>query len=104
MTNPINPANRGASNPVNNGAGKASQNNVDNAKADAKPNTTSTDTVSLSAGSQQVIELQTQLKNTSEVDSAKVEAIKQEIAKGNYPLDPEKIAENMINLEKSLLE
>lgn len=105
MTNPINPLNRGASGSVSNNAGKPQ--NTNNAAGDEarKPSATAgEDTVSLSQGSQQVIELQQQLKSAPEVDSAKVEAIKQEIARGNYPLDPEKIAENLINLEKSLLE
>ena len=101
MTNPINPLNRTSTGAVSSNAGKPQNSN--NTKADAKAST-SEDTVSLSKGSLQVIELQQQLKNTPEVDSAKVEAIKQEIAKGNYPLDPDKIAQNLINLEKSLLE
>ncbi len=103
MSNPINPVNRGTNSPVNINSGKA-QNKADAADSKTRPSSPSEDTVSLSEGSQQVIELQSQLKNAPEVDSAKVEAIKQEIARGNYPLDPEKIAENLINLEKSLLE
>ena len=103
MTNPINPFNRPAASPVNNDASKAPS------KSSTSTDNTGTaniaqDTVSLSKGSQQVIELQQRLNNTAEIDSAKVEAIKQEIAKGNYPLDPEKIAENMISLEQSLIE
>lgn len=105
MTNPINPLNRGTGGAVSTNSGKAqgaSNTSTDDAK---KPSSSgSEDTVSLSQGSQQVIELQQQLKSAPEVDSAKVEAIKQEIARGNYPLDAEKIAENLINLEKSLLE
>ncbi len=103
MTNPVNSVNRGGNNPVNINSGKA-QTKAETSNTANRPASAGEDTVSLSEGSQQVIELQTQLKNIPEVDSAKVEAIKQEIAKGNYPLDPEKIAENLINLEKSLLE
>ncbi len=105
MTNPINPLNRGTNGSVNNSTGKPqSANNTAGDEARKPAASGGEDTVSLSQGSQQVIELQQQLKSAPEVDSAKVEAIKQEIARGNYPLDPDKIAENLINLEKSLLE
>jgi len=103
MTNPINPFNRPATSPVNNNSSKApSKDSADVGNSGAS--NAAQDTVSLSRGSQQVIELQQRLNNTPEIDSVKVEAIKQEIAKGNYPLDPEKIAENMISLEQSLIE
>lgn len=102
MTNPINPVNRPTTNPVNNNTGKAQSN--DSAASSNSSSASVEDTVSLSQGSQQVIELQQRLKSTPEIDSVKVEAIKQEIAKGNYPLDPEKIAENLISLEQSLIE
>ncbi len=102
MTSPINPFNRSTAANVGNSAVKANEKQqAPAAKSNSSP---ANDTVSLSDSSQQVISLQQQLKNAPEVDSAKVEAIKQEIANGNYPLDAEKIAENMINLEKSLLE
>lgn len=103
MTNPINPANRTATNSVNSNTAKA-QNKEPVASNPAASSPASKDTVSLSSQSQQVIELQQHLKNTSGIDSARVDAIKQEIALGNYPLDPEKIAENLINLEQSLIE
>lgn len=103
MTNPINPFSRPAASPVNNDSSKTpSKNSTSTGNTGANNN--AQDTVSLSKGSQQVIELQQRLNSTPEIDSVKVEAIKQEIAKGNYPLDPEKIAENMISLEQSLIE
>jgi negative regulator of flagellin synthesis FlgM len=64
----------------------------------------SEDTVSLSEQSLQVRELQQQLDKIPEVDADKVKAIKQAIAQGNYPLDPAKIAANLLNLEKALSE
>lgn len=33
------------------------------------------------------------------VDSARIERIKQAIASGNYPVDPDKIAEKMLDLD-----
>ncbi len=101
MTNPINPINRTNSGTVSNNTGKPqTQERMETARTSRNAE----DTVSLSEGSQQVLELQNTLNNIPEVDTARVEAIKQEIAAGNYPLDPVKIAENMIDLEKSLLE
>jgi len=100
MNNPINPINRSPVNPINTGAGKAQETKESTNNNSANNDASSKETVSLSSQS----ELTLHLNNASEVDSAKVEALKQEIAKGNYPLDAQKIAENMISLEKSLLE
>lgn len=102
MTNPINPIGRSSVGTISSNTEKAQTKN--NSEGNTSSSVSNEDTVSLSQKSQQVIELQQQLKNTSEVDSAKVEAIKQEIANGNYPLDAEKIAENLINLEQTLIE
>jgi len=98
MNNPINPINRSPASPINTNAGKAQT--KESTESTTGNGAGSRETVNLS--SQSVLKLH--LSNASEVDSAKVEALKQEIAKGNYPLDPQKIAENMINLEQSLLE
>lgn len=102
MTNPINPLGRTSAGTINSNTAKTQS--KDSAESSTTGNARTEDTVSLSQESQQVIELQQRIKNAPEIDSAKVEAIKQEIARGNYPLDPEKIAENLINLEQSLIE
>jgi len=100
MTNPINPLGRTSAGSINSNTAKTQS----TAESGTAGNARTEDTVSLSQESQQVIELQQRIKNAPEIDSAKVEAIKQEIARGNYPLDAEKIAENLINLEQSLIE
>ena len=106
MTNPINPP----VNPLGRSTTGAISSNSEKpaAKNDAGNSTSNTvasdDTVSLSSKSQQVAGLQQQLKDSPVVDQVKVDAIKQEIANGNYPLDAQKIAENLINLEQSLIE
>jgi len=104
MTNPINPRvdslNRSTTASVGNEKAQAKSNNADNTTGAIA----SEDTVSLSQESQQVASLQQQLKDSSAIDQVKVDAIKQEIANGNYPLDTQKIAENLINLEQSLIE
>jgi len=106
MTNPINPINRGAANSVNNHSTASSRATDSNADVLAKNgnNAESEDTVSLSSRSQQVIELQQHLDSSTGIDRARVDAIKQQIAEGNYPLDAEKIAENMLKIEQSLIE
>ena len=100
MTNPINNINRPATDALSNSNSKAKA--KESAETSTSPRPPSEDTVSLSAESSQVRSLQQQLDAVPEVDVEKVEAIKREIAKGNYPLDPERIAENLINLEKAL--
>jgi len=99
MNNPINPINRPPANPINTGSAKE-QAAKENTESTANNGANAQETVSLSAQS----ELKLHHNNASEVDSTKVEALKQEMAKGNYPLDPQKIAKNIINLEKSLIE
>ena len=104
MTSPINNINRSVTDALTNSASNA------RSKTSAEPPTgtgvqpTADDTVSLSKESVHIRELQQQLDSISEIDSEKVNAIKQEIAKGNYPIDSDRIAENLISLEKALLE
>lgn len=105
MTNPINPLGRSVTGSVNSNTERSQSNKAaDNAESSSTSRTSTEDTVSLSQESQQVSGLQQQLKDSPAIDQAKVDSIKQEIANGNYPLDAEKIAVNLINLEHSLLE
>ncbi|VAW63983.1 hypothetical protein MNBD_GAMMA11-2165, partial [hydrothermal vent metagenome] len=91
MTDPVNLSGRSLTGSISNSTGRSaakansaaspessSSNSLSGATASAE------DTVSLSAGSQQVIELQQQLKTAAEIDRTKIDAIKQEIANGNY--------------------
>jgi len=102
MTSPINHINRSTTNALNSNAGKTQE----KTSADSAPQapTDKEDTVSISQETVHIRELQSQLNSISEVDQEKVDAIKQEIAKGNYPIDQQRIAENLINLEKALTE
>jgi len=102
MTNPINPLSRSTSGSVSSNTEKNQLSNTPDSTSSARVSTE--DKVSLSLESRQVSGLQQQLKDSPAIDMGKVESIKQEIANGNYPLDAEKIAENLINLEQSLLE
>jgi len=53
------------------------------------------DTVNLSNVEQKI-------KDQPDFDRAKVEAIKQAIKDGNYPLNPKRIAESFVSLEKMI--
>ena len=53
------------------------------------------DTVNLSKISQRI-------KDTPDFDRAKVEAIKTALREGSYPVDPRRIAENFVALEKMI--
>jgi len=102
MNNPINPLSRSTSGSVNSNTDKAlTKKSTD---INTPERSTANDTVSLSQESLQVAGLQQQLKDSPAIDQARVDSIKQEIANGNYPLDANKIAENLINLEQSLIE
>ncbi len=102
MTTPINQL--GGGRPLAGTPGSSTETKSKAAGGISSPANNSTDKVSLSEESQQVSSLQQQLNNSPAIDQAKVDSIKQEIANGNYPLDAEKIANNLFNLEQSLLE
>lgn len=100
---PINHINRSVTDAMTNHGKARSKPDADQAasgaSATARP---AEDKVSISEESLHVRELQQQLDQVPEVDAEKVNAIKQAIARGDYPLDPKKIAANLMNLEKIL--
>lgn len=102
MTSPINNINRSTTEALNGSSTKTRAKSGSDTQSPPPARVEPQDKVSLSEESLQVRELQQQLDSIPEVDAEKVAAIKQEIAKGNYPLDPERIAENLLNLEKAL--
>lgn len=101
MTSPINNINRSTSHALSSDASKTRDKSSTESTAPATAATE--DKVSISEETVHIRQLQSQLNSISDVDRSKVEAIKQEIAKGNYPIDKERIAENLINLEKALI-
>lgn len=108
MTNPINNTNRSTAESLSakssTARGQASSSGNTAAAPDTAPTSSTADTVSLSAESTQVRELQNRLADIPEVNAQKVAQIKQEIANGNYPLDSKAIAANLLNFEKALSE
>lgn len=60
------------------------------------------DKLTLTDEASRMQKLQQSLANIPEVNAEKIAHIKQEIANGNYPIDAERIAKNMIDLENLL--
>jgi negative regulator of flagellin synthesis FlgM len=65
------------------------------AKAAPAPTPQNADSVNLSNVAQRV-------KDTPDFDRAKVEAIKTALREGSYPINPRRIAENFVALEKMI--
>ncbi|WP_299495056.1 flagellar biosynthesis anti-sigma factor FlgM [uncultured Shewanella sp.] len=63
------------------------------------PRTVSSDSVSITPQAQQVQGAQSSLAQLPEMDMEKVAAIKLAISEGHYKVDPEKLANNIANLE-----
>ena len=72
-------------------------------KAPARAERPNEDSVSLSGTAEQLGRIQARLDETPAIDRAKVEAIKTAIARGEYRVDAQKVAEQLIALEKERL-
>lgn len=57
------------------------------------------DTVQLSEAAKALQNVENKLANTPEVDSARVEKLKQEIESGNYQINAERVAEKFLNID-----
>ena len=77
----------------NKSAAKAGVSGDASAAAQESKNSAGADQVSLSNVAQKVMA-------QPDFDRAKVEAIKQAIKEGNYPINPRRIAENFVSLER----
>ncbi|MDH5392171.1 MAG: flagellar biosynthesis anti-sigma factor FlgM [Gammaproteobacteria bacterium] len=104
MTNSISGSSRSRGDILSDQSTKATKTgDVSNAgEKQVSAKTSSADTVSITSEANKIRELQSSLANAPDIDLAKVESIKQEIANGNYPIDHERIASNLIDLEKAL--
>lgn len=90
-----NTAVRSALDKVDKKSGSLAQSQVDDPKAVREKAGPETDSVSLSNVNQKV-------KDQPDFDRAKVEAIKQALKEGNYPLNPRRIAENFVAIEQMI--
>jgi len=104
MTNSINGAPRNRSEILSDQSSKTAKTEKTNTPVsnDQAASTNTADTVSITGEANRIRELQNSLADVPDIDIEKVEAIKNEIANGNYPIDPERIASNLIDLEKIL--
>ncbi|MDH5517331.1 MAG: flagellar biosynthesis anti-sigma factor FlgM [Gammaproteobacteria bacterium] len=104
MTNSISGSSRNRGDILSDQSSKTSK--TENTSASGVKNIASSksnaDTVNITSEASKIRELQSSLANTPDIDLAKVESIKNEIANGNYPIDHERIASNLIDLEKAL--
>ncbi len=60
------------------------------------------DKVSLTGQAQQLRELETQLASEPVVDRQRVEAVRSAVEDGSFAVNPERIADKLINLEQAL--
>ncbi len=80
----------------------AAENRPAQAKADTRPASEQTD-VTLSPRAAQLKELETQLAAIPVVDRARVESIKQAIASGQYTVNPDNVAQGLVDSVKEML-
>lgn len=68
----------------------------------AAPEASTKDNVVLSSEAQNLVRLQSKISSLPDVDLDRVAAIKQAIAEGRFEINPERIAENMLNQDELL--
>ncbi|NBW54344.1 MAG: flagellar biosynthesis anti-sigma factor FlgM [Betaproteobacteria bacterium] len=91
----------------NTGATRAAATKVD-AKSSAGKSESTTEAKTTSASSAQVTDsvnlsnISQRVKDTPDFDRAKVESIKAALREGSYPINPRRIAENFVALEKMI--
>lgn len=68
----------------------------------AQPPSSKGDTVNLSTTAQTLQNVEKKLANTPDVDSERVERLKQEIESGSYQINAERVAEKMLNFDNLL--
>ncbi len=68
----------------------------------ATPEPSTKDNVVLSSEAQNLVRLQAKISSLPDVNLDRVAAIKQAIAEGRFEINPERIAENMLNQDELL--
>lgn len=66
----------------------------------SEPQTSTTSDVSLSSQAQSLSRLESQLSSTPEVNSDRVSELKKAIAEGSYQINPESIAQRMLEQDE----
>lgn len=99
MVNNIN--NLGVNNQVNTRKPNAA---ADKGNTTAKPEASKpaqVDSVSITSQAKQLGEIEKQAQSAPAIDKAKIEELKLAINKGEYRVDPQKLAENLANFESN---
>lgn len=91
--------NVGAGNQSQGGQESAANKSAAESQTQAAP---SRDTVSLTPQAQKLKDLESRISSLPEVDTDRVSAIKDAIANGTYEIDANRIAEKMMQFERSL--
>lgn len=87
--------------PRNNSAqGPGGQNGT--AAGDRRSGANSTDTVKISTGAADLQAMEARLAELPDVDSGRVEAIRSQIANGEYQIDSQKLADRILAFESDL--
>ena len=63
---------------------------------------TAEESVRLSDEASKIIKIESKLKNTPEIDEARVERIRQAVANGQYHIDPRRVAVKFLEVEGHL--
>ena len=61
-----------------------------------------TDTVTLTNSAAELLKLEERLASIPDIDNARVAAIKEQIENNSYEINPEKIVDSLLNIEKDL--
>ncbi|MFT6051734.1 MAG: negative regulator of flagellin synthesis FlgM [Halioglobus sp.] len=83
-------------------AGQVSGSSTSEAKGRQNVGAASGDTVSLTHTAAELLKLEENLANIPDIDNGLVVSIQASIAQGNYQVEPEKIAERLMAIEKDL--
>ena len=80
----------------------SSQSSSDSSK-DSAASVSAGDTVTFTNTAAEMLKLEETLASLPDIDDNRVASIKASIAEGSYQVDPEKIVDNLLNLERDLL-
>ena len=73
--------------------------NTENKQNNTTPTPNSIDSVSLSSAAQNLTKIEAELKSLPDIDQGKVDLIKARIDSGEYQVNPENMAQKMLNIE-----
>ena len=107
MSNRINPVDQGLLGKIGNKVGESSTTKKVDTETSVRgnevaPQSSTGETVELTAGGKLLERLEKTLASIPEVDRTRVEAVKSQIENGEYQIDADKIAEAMLRLDQEI--